>query len=216
MATSLEWNVWLEAFSNLLENLGRLPPVHVEQIEGALVSEREHCVVALTAVATFISTFDKRHGHRFFDLAQKIGDLNKGQRAPLLEPAKIWDRRADPSHRWMARGRAVLAIEALTRTGTKPGIAAQRISHDNPRLHEFAGAKAKETPLHKTLLNWRKEFRARRVKDLDASILFDEGVKQIDKWLAAGRRDDVLAIAENVYEAAKIGGVLSPPMPTKN
>src|ERR1700730_5103959 len=211
----LPWHVWLAAFGDLLAHLAILPPPDSEQTQQALKIERECCVAGLTAIATFISTFDKQHGHRFFDLAQKISDLNKGQRASLLEPARVWDRHPDPSHRWMARARAVLAIEALTRTGTKPGIAAQRVANQNPDLRKFAGPRAAATPMDKVLLHWRKEFQARRVKNMEATVLYAEGTQRIEKWLAAGRRGDVLAIAKNVYEANKGGGVLSPPSHTR-
>ena len=57
------------------------------------------------------------------------------------------------------------------------------------------------------LRNWRKKFSASRVSDVDAEGVYDEGIKRIEEWLAAGRRDDVLAIAANVVRSVKLGGV---------
>jgi hypothetical protein len=211
--------IWLEAFANLLEQLNRVLPSDFEQTEPDLKTERGHCHHALIAVATFIGTFDKRHSKRFFDLASNFEKLNRGHSVSLFEPAVIYDRPQDPPQVWMARARAVLAIEALVRTGTKPGKAVELIATENPQIREFAGAKAAKTPLENVLRNWRKEFqrkewRAGSPKRLglkEGLLVFEEGIKEIDEWLKAGRRDEVLAIAQNVYEAAKGGGVFSPP-----
>ena len=67
------------------------------------------------------------------------------------------------------------------------------------------------SPLAVVLGNWRKEFNGGRVKDDEAKLLFDEGLKKIRTLIAAGLRDEVLKIADNVDSAAELGGVLSPP-----
>jgi len=64
--------------------------------------------------------------------------------------------------------------------------------------------------------NWRKEFKSGRIGDYEAESLFDEGVKKIETLIAAGLRNEVLKIADDVDSAAELGGVLSPPRPTKN
>ena len=113
-ASALPWHQWFQAFGNLLETLNRARSLPA--------SERGRYVSELTAMATFISTFDKQLGHRFFDFASRLGDLDKGRNDdPLFHPAKIWDRHLEASRRWRAKARAVLAIEALIATGPGQG-----------------------------------------------------------------------------------------------
>ena len=84
-ASAHPWDQWLQAFGNLLETLDRA--------RTAPDSERRRYVSELTAVATFISTFDKQLGHRFSEFASRLGDLDKGRDDDsLFHPAKIWDR----------------------------------------------------------------------------------------------------------------------------
>jgi hypothetical protein len=194
---------WLEAFGNLLETLDRA--------RTAPDSERGRYVSELTAVATFISTFDKKLGHRFFDLASRLGDLDKGRdEDALFIPKKIWDRHVEASRRWRGRARAILAIEALIATDVKPGKALEIIADRFPNLRELAGPKASAS-LATVLRNWRKEFSSGRVhvKNYEAELLYDEGLKRIKGLKAAGRIHEILAIADNADIAASLGGVLS-------
>jgi hypothetical protein len=203
-ASALPWDQWLQAFGNLLETLNRA--------RTAPDSDRRRYVSELTAVATFISTFDKQLGLRFLDFASRLGDLEKGRDDDsLFHPAKIWNRPPEASRRWRSRARAVLAIEALIATGTKPGRAASIVADRFPNLCAFAGPKASGSPLAIVLGNWRKEFNSGRIKDYEAELLFDEGLKEIKTLIAAGLRNEVLKIADNVDSAAELGGVLSPP-----
>jgi hypothetical protein len=110
----------------------------------------------------------------------------------------------------------VLAIEALIATGTKPGRAASIVADRFPNLRAFAGPRASASPLAIVLGNWRKEFISGRINDYEAGSVFEEGVKGIKTLIAAGRRNEGLALADNVDLAAELGGVLSPDRPTKN
>lgn len=205
--------IWLEAFANLLKKLNQAFNEQDANKETPNFARWQN-VNALTAVATFISTFDKLLGAHFFDFASRLNDLDKGRDDdPLFMPAKIWDRHADASDRWRARARAVLAIEALIATGSKPKQAIDAIAEFSD-LCALAGPRATAS-LATVLRNWRKEFMSCRVSDIEAALLFDEGCKRIKELKAADRRDEILAIAENVDRAAKLGGVLSPPRPTK-
>jgi hypothetical protein len=200
----MDFAQWFQAFHNLLETLNRA--------RTAPDSERGRYVSELMAVATFISTFDKQLGHRFFEFASRLGDLDKGRDDDsLFHPEKIWDRHPDASRRWRGKARAVLAIEALIATGTKPGRAASIVADRFPNLRAFAGPKASVSPFAIVLGNWRKEFNSGRIKDCEAKLLFDEGLKGIKTLIAAGRRNEVLKLADNVDSAAELGGVLSPP-----
>jgi hypothetical protein len=203
-ASALPWDQWLQAFGNLLERLNRA--------RTAPDCERGRYVSELIAVATFISTFDKQLGHRFFEFASRLEDLDKGRDDdPLFIPKKIWDRHAEASRRWRGRARAVLAIEALIATGTKPGKAASIVADRFPNLRASAGPRASASPLAIVLGNWRKEFHSGRIKDYKAALLFHEGLKKIKTLIAAGLRNEVLKIADNVDSAVELGGVLSPP-----
>src|SRR5271157_6055717 len=114
------FDIWLEAFGNLLETLNR---AFEEE-----PTERARYISGLTALATFVSTFNRPIGGHFFELASKLVDLEKGQDNPLFEPAEIWDRHKDKSQRWRAKARIVLAIEALIALDTEPGKAEQEIA----------------------------------------------------------------------------------------
>jgi hypothetical protein len=203
--------IWFEAFGPLLEALIQIPAPAIEHTEQALKDERTHCQGALTAIATFIATFEKPQAKRFYDLALAFEALNRGKSIPLFRPAKFYDRQQDIPQVWTARARAVVAIEALVRGGKqKPSVAAKIIADDNPRLREFAGSKANKTPLAQVLLNWRKEFQRQhwrggpaRVKTeglQEGPAFYEEGIRKIDSLLAERRCTDVMAIAENVYD----------------
>jgi hypothetical protein len=207
----LEALVGLEtAFFTLLETLKSIPLPAIDPVEHAQ-EERMRYFCALTAVAGFITSVDKPQGKRFYDLALAFEALNRGHSNPLFEPQKIIDRPQDTPQLWMARARAVLAIEALVRGGKqKPNVAAGIIADGNPRLREFAGSKANKTPLAQVLLNWRKEFQRQHWRGGSARVkteslqegpaFYEEGIRKIDRFLAERRRTDVMAIAENVYD----------------
>jgi hypothetical protein len=213
--------VWFRAFGPLVETLIQIPEPASEHTEQSLNVERQYCQQALTAIATSIANFDKPQAKRFYELALAFESLNRGQPVPLFNSAKVYDRPQEIPQRWMARARAVLAIEALVRADKRtPSVAAKSIATRNPNLREFAGAKARATPLHRVLLNWRKEFqrkhwragRPKREVLEEGRTLYEEGIKKIDKFLAEGRHNEVLAIADNLSNDIKIGSVFSTPV----
>ena len=80
-ASAQPWDQWFQAFRNLVETLNRA--------RAAPDSERGRYVSELTAVATFISTFDRQLGHRFFDFASRLGDLDKGRDDDFLYSTQL-------------------------------------------------------------------------------------------------------------------------------
>jgi hypothetical protein len=212
--------IWLQATGQLLETLIDVPPPETDlTTEGSLEVERINCQNALTAVATFVAKFDKPQAKRFYDLALAFEALNRGRSVPLFNKAKVFDRPQESPQLWIARARAVLAVEALIRgCEQQPTVAAKSIATHNPDLRELAGAKASKTPLYQVLLNWRKEFQRKRWRAGRPKIegieegptVYQEGIRKIDILLVEGRLSEVLAIAENVYESSKLG-VFSPP-----
>src|SRR5271155_2212534 len=71
VADEVRWKIWLDAFGNLLETLNRA----FNEVQD---TERGQYISGLTAVATFVGTFNKPIGTRFFELASKFEDLDKG------------------------------------------------------------------------------------------------------------------------------------------
>jgi hypothetical protein len=211
-----EWaarfQIWKKAFGDLLETLNRA---------SSEPTERGRYIVELTALATFVSTFNKPNGAHIFELASKLNDLNNGRDDPIFLPADVKDRHPDKGRQWRARAHYVVAVEALILTGTKPSLAFQKIANNCPKLLAFAGKKAANTLSGKkaanslserVLKNWRKEFQRRRESSdparqatqhrtaarLEGDLIFEEGVAWIKKRLLAGDREAVLAIASNV------------------
>jgi hypothetical protein len=205
--------IWLNAFGNFLEALNQTFKHDLTDgrpYQYPSVTERSQYITGLRAVATFVGTFNKPIGARFFELSSKLENLEKGDDDPLFVPVKFSNRREDMSRLWRARARMVLAIEALVRTGTRPAEAGQNIAARlGPKVVGFAGGRATGSPPNKILKNWRKEFGGRRVGDDVAQVIFDEGVARIDELLQAGDRASVLAIAQNVESDIELGGVLS-------
>jgi hypothetical protein len=173
--------------------------------------KRERYIIELTALATFVSTFNKMSGAHIFELASKLSDLNKGQDDPLFEPAKVGDRHRDRSVRWRARARITLAVEARIRSRVAPKDAEAEVARlMGNRIFEFAGKRAAKSKPVSILRNWRKAFNNDRVPDLEGQELFKNGVAKIDKAISEGNAAAIEDIVQNVAHAAALGGVLSP------
>jgi hypothetical protein len=86
------------------------------------------------------------------------------------------------------------------RSGLSQTEAADEIARDK-KLHALAGKKAGKFPA--TAINWRQEFRKKRVKNLEAADLFAEGVRQIDELV--GDRDALRELAAAQLNEARSG-----------
>jgi hypothetical protein len=173
------------------------------------VNERERYAAALVAVARFFSGFGRRQiENRFFELASAIADLNMGTVHPVLRPVRADNRRADPSQLWRARAQAALGLEALIRSGLSPNATAAHIAKGIPGLAKLASAKAKQSKPQSILLGWRREFRAARIKNFEATELFSEGMGRMKRL----KRPHLLRkfAAEQLSRAVSDIGVLSP------
>jgi hypothetical protein len=174
----------LEAFvklhQDLTKTLGQNPtlPLTIEQ-------ERALYASVLMNVAQFVATtIDGRIANTYlFELASALGDLDRGIVRPLLKPSPLRNRPPDPSNRWRARSRVALALDALMRSGLDRTKAANKIARDK-KLRALAGKRARKFPA--TIIGWRNEFRAGRVDDFEATVLFAEGVRLISEMEAAG------------------------------
>jgi hypothetical protein len=173
------------------------------------MNERERYAAALIVLATYFSSLSvKPIASRFFELASAIADLNNGTVHSLLRPVRADNRRADPSQLWRARARVALGLEALLRSGLNRNAAAAKIASQYSSIANLAGAKAKDSKLQTTVFGWRRELKAGRVKNFEASELFAEGIKRIDRLSS---RQGYLRFATRQFaDAAEFSRVFSP------
>jgi hypothetical protein len=170
-------------------------------------NERERYAAALVVVAQFVGG---RIGNRFFELASAIADLNTGTVHPLLAGVRVHNRRADTSQMWRARVRVAVGLEALLRSGLSRNAAAAKVATEFPSIARLAGPRAKNSTLRTIVFGWRKELKAARVKNFEASELFLEGIKKIDR-LATLKDHRIREFAvSQLTLAAELSGVLSP------
>src|SRR5262249_4196873 len=140
------------------------------------VNERERYAAALSVIAQYFSSIvGQQFGDRFFELASAIADLNLGTVRSLLRPVRAESRAPDPSHFWRARARVALALEALLRSGLSRYDAFAKIRGHHSSIANLPGLKAKHSKLQTTIFGWRSEFKAKRVRNFEASELFSEG-----------------------------------------
>ena len=176
-------------------------------------NERERYAAAVAAVAQLFSTLgDRQVGNRFFNLASAISDLNSGTVPPLFQAVRTVNRRPDFSQLWRARARVALGLEALIRSGVKADATAvaEKAAKRFPLLSKLAGAKASQSRLPTVLLGWRREFRAARIKNFEATELFLEGMRRIDRLTRQPARLREFS-ANQLTEAVNEARVLSSP-----
>jgi len=173
------------------------------------MNERERYAAALIILGNYFSSLSvKTIAARFFELGSAIADLNNGTVRSLLQPASADNRRADPSQLWRARARVALGLEALRRSGLNRQDAALKVASQYSSIANLAGAKAKDSKLQTTIFGWRRELKAGRVKNFEASELFAEGIKRIDRLSS---RQGYLRFATRQFaEAAEFSCVFSP------
>jgi hypothetical protein len=173
------------------------------------MNERERYAAALIVLAKYFSSLSvKTIAARFFELGSAIADLNNGTVRSLLRPARADNRPADPSQLWRARAHVALGLEALLRSGLNRQDAALKVARQYSSIASLAGLRAKDSALQTTLFGWRREFKAGRVKNFEASELFAEGIKRIDRLSS---RQGYLRFATRQFdEAAEFSCVFSP------
>jgi hypothetical protein len=196
----------LNALKKLHRNVAR---AFDQEPDGNPVNERERYAAALDSVAQYFSSVAGRPiADRFFELASAISDLNKGTVHPLLRKVRPDNRPADPSQLWRARARVALGLEALLRSDLNRSDAAAKIASQYSSIANLAGVKAKDSKLQTIVFGWRRELKAGRVKNFEASELFAEGIKRIDQ-MASPRGYREFAIRQ-FAEAANFSCVFSP------
>jgi hypothetical protein len=173
-------------------------------------ARREQLSAALYLLATLFNKIERRGtqlrgaGRHLNELASALVDRNSGTHEhPLLDADRPPVTRADPSRTWRARAQVVLALEALIAAGESESDAAAKIARSNPSIKKgLAGAKSGE--LKATLVNWRGEFRKKRVKNFEAGELFKAGLKFMERHKADAIRlrelsKDWLLAAKRVF-----------------
>ena len=116
--------------------------------------------------------------------------------------------RADPSQVWRARARVALGLEALLRSGLNRHDAIAKIASRHPSVADLAGVRRDRFKPDVIVLGWRREFKARRIKNFEASELFAEGIKRIN-LLKSAQAHRTFALRQ-FAEAAISSRVLSP------
>src|SRR5262245_2305689 len=199
---------FLNALERLHRNLARAFEQEPDYQLDSMI-ERERYAAALIALANYFSSLSvKPIAARFFELGSAIADLNSGTVHSLLRPVRADNRRADPSQLWRARARVALGLEALLRSGLNRSEAASKIAGQYSSVAYLVGAKAKDSKLEITVFGWRRELRAGRVKNFEASELFVEGIKRIDRLSS---RQGYLRFATRQFaQAVKFSRVFSP------
>jgi hypothetical protein len=147
---------------------------------------------ALTAVGFFFDQMREPSAAAFHELSSALRDLNRGTVHPLLQPTRTDNRPPEPSGLWRARACGVLALEALICSGRTPADAAAEIARKFPHLSHLAGARS--NAFGRTVLNWRKEFHSKRVKNKEAATFFAYGIDQI-AWLERHHPDSLAKFA---------------------
>lgn len=171
-------------------------------------NDRERLAVALFHVARFFANFHVPFADRFFELGSALADLNLGVRHDLMTPAVVDNRRSDSSQMWRARARVALALDALVRSGQPLRDAAAKIARDHPHVMQLVRAKRDRAGLTDTIIDWRKKFRAGRLKNWEGLEFFAIGKEWIEKTSAP---DILAAFARDQLTAAiKFCGALSP------
>jgi len=153
---------------------------------------RERYATALTAVGFFFDQMREPYALAFHELNSALRDLNRGAIHPLLQATRTDNRPPEPSGLWRVRACVVLALEALICSKRTPTSAAAEIAGRLPHLSQLAGARSKASG--KTVLNWRKEFHSKRIKNKEAATYFAYGMDQI-AWLKRHHPDRLAKFA---------------------
>jgi hypothetical protein len=122
--------------------------------------------------------FGREYAPPFFELSLALNDLNRGTIQTLLKASPTDTRPPDPSSLWYQRAIAVLKVSDLKMGNPELSWqeAARQTAKDYPELKGLAGAKAKGL-LAVTIYNWHKEFKANRVKNEEARMAYEAGLK---------------------------------------
>jgi hypothetical protein len=121
----------------------------------------------LNAIGTFLTKAGhRRPGDELTELSSALLDLNDGAVKSIFKPPAGIARR-EPTHIWIDRADVASAVEALHAAGMSLKDASQLILRTYKSIEKL-GQKVK----WQTLVNWRKEFSAGRVKNEVANEVF--------------------------------------------
>jgi hypothetical protein len=142
-----------------------------------------------------------RYAKPFGDLGRNIQDINSGAVHPIFRRPDIQHR--DTSEVWCARANLVFAVNVIIELDGKsvPAAVAEVIGWQR----KIWGSSEKTKT---ALINWRKEFSARRIKNDMANDLYNVGSELIRSHIA----DPALLrtrAQDRVKAASKIDGVFS-------
>jgi hypothetical protein len=157
------------AASNFLDELPEALKIPSQSNE----EMRKRLDAVLRVCGRFIlsATGNQTASEQLVQLGTALSDLNSGTIQPLLTPSQDIARR-DPSQLWLARAMAALALDAQH--------AAEQINLKRTRrdiaidiLRRYPGIKRLGSEVSpETLMNWRREFNAERIKDTQAKAQY--------------------------------------------
>jgi hypothetical protein len=166
-------------------------------------SERQRLGVAALSVAQYLARVDSKHAERFRELAQAMGDLDRGGQPPIL--------RASASHAHpnltmveCAKADAALALEACVQCGDNVLSAARNIMQKYPAIKNLGTSKSVNAgSWATTLVGWRKTYSASsKVKNSDAQDQFFIGREAIERLSALGLKDDLRKLSHSCAQRA--------------
>lgn len=128
---------------------------------------RKTYIATLAQLSLILRLVSDVAGVRLLGLAAALSDLDQGIVPALLRPATIGNRPGNSSGTWAKRTHAVLALECLHRTGESLENGARELS----RLSKIPA---------KSLVAWRHDLKAGRVKNALAKIMFENGVARLN------------------------------------
>jgi hypothetical protein len=151
--------------------------------------ERARYVNALKAVSDLIkaTSGQKQHMKCFYRLALALEDLNYDIVDPLLKPT-LGRTKQHASSTWCARANVALGILALIRsTMARPAgpmkrkEAAKQAARDFAEISKLAGVSRREpTSTETKILSWYDDFMSGKVKNRQATALFNDGRQAIE------------------------------------
>jgi hypothetical protein len=117
-----------------------------------------------------------------------LRDLDLGVVDPLLKPALVSNKPADPSSLWEARERVALQMHLLILSGKRRRQAATEVAKTFPEIAKLDTIRSREPRrLATRILSWYDDFKQGKVKNRHALALFRDGCKTVEELVQNGQ-----------------------------
>jgi hypothetical protein len=141
--------------------------VRVKELFEKQPANRKTYIAVLAQLSLFLRTISDVAALRWIGLAAALYDLDQGKVPALLKPATIRNRPGDSSALWAKKAHAAIALECFVRSGETLENGARKL------------ALCSKIPA-KSLIAWRRELKAGRVKNVPAPLMFANGLARLD------------------------------------